>query len=123
MEWIKSIKFLQLLKLLKRQDKMSYTLEFDDIDYDRGFGMEYGTLQLEVTPVFTDETFDAYNYGGTLQVYGDSEALTGFTIEGGSLFLINNDGGEYCEIPMETEEILELVDYDTILESLIRRHY
>lgn len=99
---------------------MSYEIEIDDIEYDRGYGIEYGTLQIEITPVFTNETFTGHNGSGNLATYGDSNALTSFNIETATLFLIDQDGGECGEIELDHDQVLKLVDEDIILKQLIR---
>lgn len=104
---------------------MSYTIEIEDIELDRGYGPEYGVLQLEVSPIFTDERFDAHNGFGDLQLYGNSNALTDFEIDDAVIFLIDRDGGEYAEIDgFSDDEIFDkYIEKDDLLDKLINLHY
>lgn len=97
-------------------------LEYNEIEYDTGYGVQYGDLYLDAYPIYTDESFDAHGPGGTLQRYGDSNALTDFEIESGTLFLVGNNGVELGEVELSHDEILELVDHDEILQDLIKKH-
>lgn len=42
---------------------MAYEYDFENLQYDTGYGAVDGTLIVEVEPVFTDETFDAHGPG------------------------------------------------------------
>ena len=102
---------------------MSYELDFDNIEYDRGYGIQCGTLVIEVEPIFTDESFDAHGPGGNLQLYGDTNALTDFEILGATMFFVGNNGEELGEMEMDSDTVLKLVSHAWIFERLIARHY
>ena len=107
---------------LKKNNRPDFELEYNDIEHDTGYGVYSGDLYLDVYPIYTNETFHAHGPGGNLQRYGDSNALTDFEIESGTLFLVGNNGVELGEIELSHSEILELVDHDTILQDLIKKH-
>jgi len=103
---------------------MSYTVEFNDMEYDTGYGVHCGDLVIEVSPVFTDESFDAFNGAGVLQRYGSVKTLTGVELEDACLFLIGNNGVELGEVSFDSIEDLTKqygITEDDLLEAIADR--
>jgi hypothetical protein len=103
---------------------MSYELEFMGDDYitvDTGYG-EYGAdLIVEVEPVYEDLRFDAHGPGGTLQTYGDANALVGVNVLGATAFVIGNNGVELGEMELDEEDLKKHgIDEEVLLEKLER---
>jgi hypothetical protein len=86
---------------------MSYEFDFDNVQYDDGFGVKDGHLVLECEPVFEDTRYTAHDETGMLATYGSSKALTGVNILGATVFLIGNNGVELGEAELDHDEVMK----------------
>lgn len=83
-----------------------FSLEFDDIEYDNGYGIHGGSILVEFSPVIESGHFSAHNGAGNLQTYGD-DYVSQIEIEHCSIQLWDQDGGElggYIELDIESND-------------------
>lgn len=97
---------------------MSFEYHIDDVEYDTGYGVQHGTLVVEVDPVVADQSFDAYNGMGVLQSYGGM-GLEDVEVLGATLFLVGNNGEELGEVEFPGTESLD--SFKWLQEDLFNR--
>lgn len=97
---------------------VSYEYEYDDMEYDGGYGDLVGTLIVECEPIIEDGRFDAYNIAGTLSTFG-TDYVGGVKNVTATFFAIGNDGEELGEYTFEGIE--ELKQFGITEEDLIER--
>jgi len=103
---------------LMEGNTVSYEYEYEDVEYDGGYGDLVGTLIVECEPVIEDGRFDAYNIAGTLSTYG-SDYVSGVKNVTATFFAIGNNGEELGEYTFEGIEDLKqfYITEDELIEK------
>lgn len=97
---------------------MSIELVFEGYTYDNGYGEQGGDLVLEVSPVYTDERFYAFNTAGVLSIYGNSRVVTDFELDYAFFFIIGQDGSDIGQVEFDLDDVYKYLDKETILRHL-----